>query len=75
MDLNAVSSAGVRQIEVSVVVGLQASVVMSKVQERGFSRTRSATPSFRSQASRMAFVVRLSLAWESLLALGCACCQ
>jgi hypothetical protein len=44
-------------------------VEMSKVQERGFSRTRSGTASLRSQASSTARVVRLSFAWESLLAL------
>ena len=74
MDLKEESSEGVRQVEVSVEVELQARVVMSKVQESGFSRTRSATPSCRSQASRMALVVRLSLAWESLLALDCEDC-
>ena len=58
-----------RQVELLVVVELQARVAMSKVHDNGFSRTRSATPSFRSQASRTAFVVRLSLAWDSLLAL------
>ena len=65
----AVSSSWVRQAEALVLVELQARVAMSKVHANGFSRTRSATPSFKSQASRMAFVVRLSLAWDSLLAL------
>lgn len=68
MDLAAASSGAVRQVEL-LVLDLQARVVMSKVHDSGFSRMRSATPSFESQASRMAFVVRLSLAWESLLAL------
>lgn len=70
MALAAASSGAVRQVEVLEVVELQARVAMSKVHERGFPRTRSDTPSFRSQASRTAFVVRLSLAWDSLLALS-----
>lgn len=47
MDLAAASSASVRQVEVLElgVVELQARVEMSKVQARGFSRTRSDTPS------------------------------
>lgn len=70
MVLAAVSSGAVRQVEVSLeVVELQARVEMSKVHVRGFWRTRSGTLSSRSQASRTAFVVRLSLDWESLLAL------
>ena len=75
MALAAASSGSVRQVEVLEVVELQARMAMSKVQERGFSRTRSDTPSWRSQASRMAFVVRLSLAWDSLLALFWCGCQ
>jgi hypothetical protein len=62
MDLAAASSASVRQVELLVLVELQARVAMSKVHDRGFSRTLSATPSFISQASSTAFVVRLSLA-------------
>ena len=75
MILAAASSGGVRQVEVLLeVVELQARAAMSKVHDRGVSRTRSATLSLRSQASRMAFVVRLSLAWDSLLALlWCGC--
>ena len=76
MAFAAASSGAVRQVEVLVeVVELQASVAMSKVHERGFSRTRSGTLSCRSQASRMALVVRLSLAWENLLALFWGGCQ
>lgn len=75
MALAAASSGSVRQVDVSEDVELQARVEMSKRHERGFSRTRSDTPSFRSQASRTAFVVRLSLAWESLLALFWCRCQ
>lgn len=70
MDLAAASSGAVRQVEVLEVVELQARVEMSKAHERGFSRTRSDTPSWRSQASRTAFVVRLSLDCDSLLALS-----
>jgi len=62
MDLAAASSASVRQVELLILVELQARVVMSKAHDRGFSRTLSATPSFKSQASSTAFVVRLSLA-------------
>ena len=69
MDLAATSSGSVRQVEVLEIVELQARVAMSKVHERGFSRTRSEMPLWRSQASRTAFVVRSSLAWDSLLAL------
>jgi hypothetical protein len=71
MAFAAASSGAVRQVEVFVeeVEDLQARVEMSKVQERGFSRTRSETPSCRSQALRTADVVRLSLDWESLLEL------
>jgi hypothetical protein len=71
MAFAAASSGAVRQVEVleAVVVELQARVEMSKVHERGFSRTRSDTPSLESQASRTAVVMRLSLVWGSLLAL------
>jgi len=69
MDLAAASSGAVRQVEVLKIVELQDRVAMSKVHERGFSRTRSVTPSLESQASRMAVVMRLSLGWDSLLAL------
>jgi hypothetical protein len=70
MALAATSSGPVRQVEVSEEVEeSHARVEMSKVQERGFSRTRSETPSCRSQALRTAAVVRLSLDWESLLRL------
>lgn len=77
MDLAAASSGAVRQVEVLVlgVVELQAKVAMSKMHERGFSRTRSGTLSCWSQASRTALVVRFSLAWESLLALFWGGCQ
>ena len=75
MALAAASSGSVRQVDVSEDVELQARVEMSKRHERGFSRTRSDTPSCASQASRTAFVVRLSLAWESLLALFWCRCQ
>ena len=78
MDLAAASSGPVRQVEVLLLLGvveLQAKVVMSKVHARGFSRTRSGTRSCWSQASRAALVVRLSLAWESLLALFWGGCQ
>jgi hypothetical protein len=67
--LVAASSVGVRQVDVLALVELQARVAMSKVQDRGFSRTRSDTPSCESQALRTAFVVRFSFAWESLLEL------
>ena len=75
MDLAAASSGSVRQVELLVVVELQARVAMSKAHERGVSRTRSVTPSLESQASRTAFVMRLSLGWDSLLALFWCKCQ
>jgi hypothetical protein len=62
MDLAAASSGSVRQFEVLEALESHARVAMSNVHDRGFSRTRSDTPSFRSQASRTALVVRLSLA-------------
>lgn len=76
MAFAAASSGTVRQVEVLLeFVELQAKVAMSKVHDRGFSRTRSGTLSCWSQASRTALVVRLSLAWESLLALFWGGCQ
>lgn len=76
MAFAAASSGAVRQVEVLLeFVELQAKVAMSKAHERGFSRTRSGTLSCWSQASRTALVMKLSLAWESLLALFWGGCQ
>ena len=62
------SSVAIVEVEVEVEVLLQARESMLKSQARGFSMSRSATPSRVSQALRTALVVKLRRAWVRLVA-------
>jgi hypothetical protein len=57
------SWASVRQVPVLVEEELQARLLMSKLQSRGFSMSRSATPSSVSHSSRTADVITFRVDW------------
>ena len=56
------SWASVRQVLLLVEEELQATVLISKLQSRGFSISRSATPSSVSHSSRTADVIKFRVA-------------
>lgn len=74
MALKAEIWAGVRHSALLELVSGHARESMEKSHWRGFSMSRSVTPSMLSQASRTALVVKLRMDWVRFLADVCLMC-